>query len=83
MKSLHSALKGCLALVLGLPLVQATLLWVARGLLAALGDEAAAAVLDRINLGVGVAWILSLIGLVVLLALRALEQSGELFSEDG
>jgi hypothetical protein len=75
--SSRGALKLVLGLVLGLPVVQATLLWSARLLLAALGDESAVHVLDRVNLATGVAWLLSLIALVVVLGLRALDEGGE------
>ena len=60
-----------LVLVLGLPLVQ-TLLWWAAGLLAAMGDKAAAGVIGRVNTGAGVVWLVSLVGLVVVLAIESI-----------
>jgi hypothetical protein len=71
--TLRHALRLLLLLALGLPLVQATLLW-ASGLLRAMGDEAAAAVIGHVNAACGVAWLVSLVGLVVLLALRAFNE---------
>lgn len=67
-------LRILLTLVLALPLVQATLLWVGA-LLAAMGDAAASRVLHHINTAVGVAWVLTLVAIVVLLAVRALDES--------
>jgi hypothetical protein len=71
--TIRSALKLLLGLALGLPLVQTLLFWVA-GLLRAMGDEAAAAFLGRVNVGAAVVWLASLVGLVVLLALRAVNE---------
>jgi hypothetical protein len=68
--TVRSALKLLLGLALGLPLLQTLLFWVS-GLLAAMGDEAAATFLGRVNVGIGVGWLASLVGLVVLLALHA------------
>jgi hypothetical protein len=56
-----------LVAVIGAPVVQAVLFWTA-GLLAAMGDDAAASVLGRINVGIGVAWLVALVGLVVAVA---------------
>jgi hypothetical protein len=67
-------LRILLTLVLALPLVQATLLWVG-GLLAAMGDAAASRVLHHVNTTVGVTWALTLVAIVVLLAVRALDES--------
>jgi hypothetical protein len=72
----RSTIRLLLAFVLGLPLVQATLLWVAN-LLAAMGDEGASAVVGHVNTAVGVAWLLTLVGLVVALAVRALDDTNE------
>jgi hypothetical protein len=68
--SLRTALKALLGLAIGLPLLEAVLVWVG-GLLGAMGDEAGATVLARINVAAGVLWILSLVALVILLAVRA------------
>jgi hypothetical protein len=51
-------------------------LWVAN-LLAAMGDEDAAAVVGHVNTAVGVAWLLTLVGLVVAQAVRALDDTNE------
>jgi hypothetical protein len=71
--TLRQALRLLSLLALGLPLVQATLLW-ASGLLGAMGDEAAAGVVGHVNTAFGVAWLVSLVGLVVTLALRAFNE---------
>ena len=71
--TIRSALKLLLGLALGLPLLQTLLIWVA-GLLAAMGDEAAATFLGRVNVIVGVLWLASLVGLVVLLAMKAVNE---------
>jgi hypothetical protein len=70
--TLRTPLKWLLALALGLPLLQSLLFWIAN-LLAAMGDEAGAAFLSRANIVFGVLWLATLIGLVVLLACRALD----------
>ena len=69
--TLHSATRWLLLLVLGLPLAQAVLVWVG-GLLSAMGDAAGAMVVGRISTGVGVLWLISLVGLVVVLGLASL-----------
>jgi len=71
--TIRSALKLLLGLALGLPLLQTLLFWVA-GLLGAMGDAAAAAFLGRMNVGVGVVWLAALVGLVVLLAMKAVSE---------
>jgi ABC-type transport system involved in cytochrome bd biosynthesis fused ATPase/permease subunit len=70
------AIKVLLALVLGFPLLQAVLTWVA-GLLGAMGDAAAADILAHINVGLRVAWLVSIVGLVVALAVRSVAENGE------
>jgi hypothetical protein len=70
--TLRTVLKTLLGLTLGLPLVQSLLFWL-NGLLAAMGDEAAAAFLTRANMVLGVLWLASLVGLVVALAVKALD----------
>lgn len=67
---LRTAIRWLAGLTLGLPLLQAVLLWTA-GLLRAMADEAAANVLGRINVAAGVLWLVSLVGLVVCLGLKA------------
>lgn len=70
---LRSTIRVLLMLVLGLPLLHATLMWV-TGLLAAMADEAAAGILGHLNTAVGVVWLLTLVGLVVALAIQSLNQ---------
>lgn len=69
----RTSVKLLLGLVLGLPILQAVFVWVG-GLLAAMGDETAANVLGSVNTVTGIAWLASVVGLVVMLAIRSLEQ---------
>ncbi|BBO34703.1 hypothetical protein [Lacipirellula parvula] len=69
--TIRTALKTLLGLTLALPMLQSLLYWVA-GLLASMGDHAAATAFQRLHIGVGVAWIICLIGLVIALALKAI-----------
>lgn len=71
--TLHRAVRLLLMLVLGLPLLQTILLWVA-GLLRAMGDDAAAGVVGHLNTAMGVAWLVALVGLVVALAMQSVER---------
>ncbi len=71
--TIRSALKLLLGLALGLPLLQTLLFWVA-GLLGAMGDAAAATFLGRMNVGVGVLWLAASVSLVVLLAMKAVNE---------
>lgn len=71
--SLRNALKTLLVLVLALPLVAAVLVWVV-GLLRAMGDEAGARVVGYVGTACQVTWLVCLAGLLVTLALNALEQ---------
>ncbi len=66
----RNVLKALLVLVLGLPVLESLLAWVA-GLLAAMGDAEAAGVLGRINVAAGVLWLVALVALVILLGLKA------------
>lgn len=75
--TLRTALKTLLGLALGLPLVQSLLFWVA-GLLTAMGDAGGATFLNRANTVLGVVWLASLTGLVVALAVRALDEPANL-----
>ena len=68
----RSALRLLLGLTLGLPLVQMLLYWVAA-LLTAMGDAAAARVIQRLMVGNGVLWLIVLVGIIVLLAVRAID----------
>lgn len=78
--SLRSAVKTLVALSVGLPLLQATLFWVG-GLLGAMGDEAAAGILVELQTVTGVAWLVSLVGLVIVLAVRSLDEPDETLGE--
>jgi hypothetical protein len=68
-----SAVKLMLALTLGLPLLQAVLMWVG-GLLTAMGDPVTSKVLGHISTATGIAWLVSVVGLVVALALQSLDE---------
>jgi hypothetical protein len=67
------AVKLMLALTLGLPLLQAILVWVG-GLLTAMGDATTSAVLGHVNTATGIVWLVSVVGLVVALALQSLDE---------
>jgi hypothetical protein len=71
--TLRFALKWLVVFVLGLPVVQAVLLW-AGGLLKAMGDAAGANAVGRISTAAGVLWLICLVGLVVVLALESLQR---------
>ncbi len=60
-----------LAGTLFLPIAIVLILTVAR-LLAALDDTSGAVALDRLGLALGIAWILAIVALVILLAIRSL-----------
>jgi hypothetical protein len=74
--TIRTALKLLLGLTLGLPMLQSLLYWVS-GLLASMGDAAAATAFQRLHIGVGVAWLVCLIGLVISLAMKAVSDSGD------
>ncbi|MDZ4656605.1 MAG: hypothetical protein SH868_03400 [Bythopirellula sp.] len=74
--NLRTALKTLLVLVLGLPILVVVLAWVA-GLLAAMGDAGAANVLGHINTASQVLWLVSLVGIVVVLGLESLDRYRE------
>lgn len=71
--TLRNAVKLLLVLVLALPLVAAVLLWVV-GLLRAMGDDGGAAVVGHVGTGCQVVWLVSLVGLLVTLALTAIQE---------
>jgi hypothetical protein len=75
--NLRTALKSLLILVLGLPVASVMLTWVA-GLLAAMGDATAANVLSHMNTAARVIWLISLVGIVVVLSLETLERNRDL-----
>jgi hypothetical protein len=68
--TIRTAIKYLLGLTLGLPMLQSLLYWVA-GLLASMGDDAAAEAFQRLHIAVAVAWLVCLIGLVITLAIHA------------
>lgn len=70
--ALRTAAKILLSLVLGLPILLAVLGWVI-GLLTAMGDQAAAAILRQLNTGVSVLWLVCIVGLVIVMALETFE----------
>ena len=74
--NLRITLKTLLVLVLGLPILSVVLAWVA-GLLAAMGDAGAANVLGLINTAARVVWLVSLVGIVVVLGLESLDRFRE------
>lgn len=69
---LRFTLRLLVGFTLGLPLVQMLLYWVAK-LLSAMGDAAAARVMGRLMVINGVVWLVVLLGMIVLLALRAID----------
>jgi hypothetical protein len=71
--TLRSATKGLLTLALGLPVVQAVLIWVA-GLLSAMGDENGAAIIRHVGTGCQVVWSVALVSLVIVLAILAVNE---------
>jgi len=73
---LRCAVRWLVVLVVALPLGQSVLWW-ASGLLAAMGDAAAAEAIRRISTAASVVWLLCLVGLVVALALESLEKPPE------
>ena len=73
---IRTALKLLLGLTLGLPMLQSLLYWVS-GLLASMGDAAAATAFQRLHIAVGVAWLVCLIGLVISLAMKAIGDAGD------
>lgn len=71
--NLHSSLRVLLVLTLGLPVVQAVLIWVV-GMLAAMGDAAGAAVVRNVGTACHIAWSIALVALVIVLTIRALNE---------
>ncbi|MEQ8208619.1 MAG: hypothetical protein RH917_02210 [Lacipirellulaceae bacterium] len=71
---LRGALKVLLATTLGLPLLQTLLSWVS-GLLDSMGDTGTASVVSQIGRGAGILWLVSLTALIVVLAVRSLDES--------
>lgn len=71
----RQAVKWLLIAALGLPLAQSLLAWIA-GLLTAMGDSAAAHVLQRCGTAVSVLWVIALVSLLIALAIRSLGEDG-------
>ncbi len=78
----RSATKLLLILVLGLPLMLAVITWV-DGLLHAMGDASAACVLGHVSTVLRVIWLVSVVGLVVMLAIQSLDESDHGSSDGG
>jgi hypothetical protein len=74
--TLRSLTKTLLGLGLGLPIVQAVLFWVG-GLLANMGDEGGAKIIRHVVTACQVAWAVSVVGLVIVLALVVLNERPE------
>ncbi len=74
--SSRTVVKLLLVLVLGLPVLQASLVWIG-GLLGAMGDATTATVLSSVNTATGVVWLVSVVALVVALAIRTLDEPRE------
>lgn len=72
----RTAVKLLLILVLGLPILQVVFTWVG-GLLSAMGDGAAAGVLEHLGTTVRITWLVSIVGLIVMLAIQSLEEPRE------
>ena len=71
--NLRGALKFLLITTLGLPVLQTLLVWVS-GLLTSIGDETTANAVGQIGRGAGILWLVSLTALVVVLAVRSLDE---------
>jgi len=56
--------------------MQAMFAWVG-GLLGAMGDSATATVLSYINTATGVAWLLSVVALVIAIAIRSIDDESQ------
>ncbi|HEY3392404.1 MAG TPA: hypothetical protein VGK58_06845 [Lacipirellulaceae bacterium] len=74
--TLRSVTKTLLGLAVGLPIVQAVLFWVG-GLLANMGDEGGAKIIQYVVTGCQVTWAVSVVGLVITLALVVLNERPE------
>jgi hypothetical protein len=71
--TLRSAAKTLLVLALALPVVQATLMWVA-GLLTSMDDADGAQIVRHVATACQVVWAVGLVGLVIVLALVVLNE---------
>ncbi|HVT30673.1 MAG TPA: hypothetical protein VHE81_21875 [Lacipirellulaceae bacterium] len=70
---LRSAAKTLLVLAIAMPVVQSVLVWV-RGMLASMGDPEGGAIIGYIGTACGIAWLLCLVGLLVVVALIVLNE---------
>jgi hypothetical protein len=71
--TLRSWAKTLLAMALGLPIVQIVLFWVG-GLLASMGDQDGARIIQHIGTACQVLWAVGVVGLVIALALVVLNE---------
>jgi hypothetical protein len=71
--TLRSTIRCLLLASIALPIAHLVLVWVG-GLLAAMGDRSGAAVLGHLGTAIGVMWALALVGLVIVLALKVLDE---------
>jgi hypothetical protein len=72
--TLRSATKTLVVLALGLPIVHCVLIWV-RGMVASMGDQAGASFIGHVGTVCLVTWSVTLVGLVIVLGIAALNQS--------
>ena len=79
--TIRLALKWLLGLTLGLPMLQSLLYWVA-GMLESMGDADSATAFERLHIAVGVAWLVAIVGLVITLAIKAIDELDEV-SDNG
>lgn len=68
----RAAIKLLLGFVLGLPILMVVLHWVG-GLLAAMSDTSAAAILSHVSTVISILWIVAVVGLVIAMAIEVLD----------
>ena len=73
MSKLQHVILGLVAAALGLPVVICVVVGLAS-LLSAMSDATGAAVLYRVGLALAVVWVTGLIGLLIAVAIRSLDQ---------
>ena len=71
--TLRSATKTLLVLAVALPIIQAVLFWIGA-LLASMGDDGGAAIIGHVVTACQVVWTVSLVGLLIALAMVALNE---------
>jgi len=69
----RSAVRTLLVLALALPVAQSVLIWV-RGMLISMGDAEGSAIIGHVGTACQIAWSLSLVGLVIVLAIVVLNE---------